>query len=101
MKFSNFFYLLEAQEYFTLEFEDNNTVLVIRSNQRRNWIEVRGKKGYETKHDNRDSLHRFLDKLDPATISNLFAGEKISVNPKNPRSAPSIAAIEELFRKNK
>lgn len=89
----------EENQNYTLELQDDRTVLVVRTNLSKKWIEIRGKRGYETKsYDSKDPLHKFLDTLDPATVSNLFAGETISINPKNKRSKPSIEAIQKLMK---
>jgi hypothetical protein len=60
-------------------------------------IEVRGKPRYEVDHDPHDPLHQFLDSLDPATVSHLFAAEDVPLNPNNPRTGPSILACRALF----
>lgn len=60
-------------------------------------IEVRGAPDYERAHDPADPLHAFLDRLDPHTVSTLFAGDEMTLNPRNPRHAPSFAACATLF----
>lgn len=84
-------------EIFTLKLHDNNSVLTVHSNKQKGWVEIRGKSSYETRHKPHDPLHRFLDKLDPATVSTLFADDEVTLNPKNPRSAVSIEAVQKLM----
>lgn len=69
----------------------NEDVLKVTSNQTDKWIEIRGKPNYETNgYDPEDRLHRFLDKLDPATVAALMAGDVKFLNPNNSRTTPSI-----------
>jgi ribosomal protein S18 acetylase RimI-like enzyme len=66
-------------------------VLKVTSNKTDKWIEIRGKPHYETHgHDENDPLHKFLDKLDPATVAALMAGDVKFLNPNNSRTTPSI-----------
>lgn len=58
-----------------------------------NAIEVRGHHPYGVHHRPGDPMHRFLDSLDPATVSMLMAGDDVYINPRNSRRASTIAAV--------
>ena len=61
-------------------------------------VEVRGKRGYESGgYDKKDKLHKFLDKLDGATVAKLFADDEVVLNPNNTRTAPAIKAVKNLM----
>lgn len=71
--------------------DGDEDVLKVTSNKQPSWVEIRGKRNYETTgYDPDDRLHIFLDKLDPATVAALMAGDKKFLNPNNPRTEPSI-----------
>ncbi len=76
-------------------------VLKVRDTKQKGHVEVRGKKGYETKHNKRDELHKFLDKLDGPTVSTLLGTEdEITLNPKNPDRKQTIKVVNDLIQKN-
>ena len=76
-------------------------VLKVRDTNQRGHVEVRGKKGYETKHNKRDKLHQFLDQLDGPTVSTLLGTEdEITLNPKNPDRKDTIKVVNDLIQKN-
>ena len=76
-------------------------VLKVRDTNQRGHVEVRGKKGYETKHNKRDKLHQFLDQLDGPTVSTLLGTEdEITLNPKNPDRKQTIKVVNDLIQKN-
>ena len=76
-------------------------VLKVRDTNQRGHVEVRGKKGYETKHNKRDKLHKFLDQLDGPTVSTLLGTEdEITLNPKNPDRKQTIKVVNDLIQKN-
>ena len=76
-------------------------VLKVRDTNQRGHVEVRGKKGYETKHNKRDRLHKFLDQLDGPTVSTLLGTEdEITLNPKNPDRKQTIKVVNDLIQKN-
>ena len=87
-----------------LSYPKNNPdmmVLKVRDTNQRGHIEVRGKKGYETKHNKRDKLHKFLDQLDGPTVSTLLGTEdEITLNPKNPDRKQTIKVVNDLIQKN-
>ena len=87
-----------------LSYPKNNPdmmVLKVRDTNQRGHIEVRGKKGYETKHNKRDKLHKFLDQLDGPTVSTLLGTEdEITLNPKNPDRKKTIKVVNDLIQKN-
>ena len=61
-------------------------------------VEVRGKRGSESGgYDKKDKLHKFLDKLDGATVAKLFADDEVVLNPNNTRTAPAIKAVKNLM----
>jgi hypothetical protein len=74
-------------------------VVTVKRGREASFIEVRGKPGYETNHDDSDPLHAFLDALDPTTVSMLFAGDVATLNPRNPRHAPSFEACDRLYER--
>ena len=87
-----------------LSYPKNNPdmmVLKVRDTNQRGHVEVRGKKGYETKHNKRDKLHKFLDQLDGPTVSTLLGTEdEITLNPKNPDRKQTIKVVNDLIQKN-
>ena len=87
-----------------LSYPKNNPdmmVLKVRDTNQRGHVEVRGKKGYETKHNKRDKLHKFLDQLDGPTVSTLLGTEdEITLNPKNPDRKQTIKVVNDLVQKN-
>lgn len=65
------------------------------------YVVVRGKDNYPTAYDPQDPLHQALDQLDPATCSRLFDGTgDVFLNPRNPRTQPSIDFAKQLFIDN-
>ncbi len=88
-------YLLAANEaHYTIKLLED--VAIVSNGKHR--IEVRGKGNYAIDHTPNDPLHKFLDKLDPATVSKLFDGtDPVFLNPKNPRTIKSIEVCRELF----
>lgn len=63
-------------------------------------IEVRGKPGYETSaYDSGDTLHKFLDELDPPSVAVLMTGVEYHPNRKNPRTGQTIDAINRLVQR--
>ena len=61
-------------------------VLHIYDTKTRQRTEVRGKPGYEIKHDANDKLHKLIDKIGKAVnISELMNGEVVSINPNHPQ----------------
>ena len=87
-----------------LSYPKNNPdmmVLKVRDTNQRGHVEVRGKKGYETKHNKRDKLHKFLDQLDGPTVSTLLGTvDEITLNPKNPDRKQTIKVVNDLIQKN-
>ena len=73
----------------SLNMLDDVTLLVKIGN--RPGIQVRGDAPY-WKYNPCDPLHKFLDSLDPATVSTLMADFPTILNPKNPRSKKSFDA---------
>jgi len=60
--------------------------------------EVRGKAGYEIKHDPSDPLHQLLDKIGKsANISELINGEPTGINPRHPDGVKAKAATDVAF----
>lgn len=55
---------------------------------------VRGKPRYEIDYDATDPLHQFLDSLDQVTVSELFAGDPVAIDPTTPAS---VLACRNLF----
>ena len=76
---------------------DDQDILQLRKKGETSWVEVRGKPNYEIAHDRSDRLHQLLDKLDPATVSKLMDGSEVYLNPKNSRTAPSIAIAHNIL----
>ena len=91
----------DINEAYIMDLNQNQDLLVLRvkDTDKKGHIEVRGKKDYETDgYDPKDPLHKVLDQLDGATVSRLYSDEKVVLNPKNPRTAPTIKKAQELMK---
>ena len=63
--------------------------------------EVRGKTGYEIKHDPEDRLHKLLDKIGKAAnISELLNGEPVGINPNHPDGKNAKRDTDKAFDEN-
>lgn len=79
--------------------DGDEDVLIVTTNSSPKWVEIRGKQNYETSgYDPEDRLHIFLDKLDPATVSALMAGDTKFLNPNNSRTTPSIVQAKHVMK---
>ena len=75
----------------------DDRVVIMRRDKAR--VEVRGKPHYATHgHDANDTLHQFLDAIDPATVSSLFTYELVRLNPTSSRSWPTFDVCDTLFQ---
>ncbi len=83
--------LIRGSSYDTLKIWENN---------KKAWLEVRGKPGYEIGgYDKTDPLHNFLDILGKGVnVSELMNGEKAYLNPNNPRAMKAISKAKELMK---
>jgi len=91
-------YIAEQNFHMTLKRGSDFDTLKVTKGKDKKWIEVRGKSNYETSgYDKKDSLHQFLDKLDPATVAKLMDGSEVYLNPNNRRTTPAIKQAEKLF----
>ncbi len=78
--------------------DGDEDALIVTSNKSSKWVEVRGKSNYETDgYDPQDPLHQILDKLDPATVAALMAGDTKFLNPNNSRTTPSIKTAQHVM----
>lgn len=75
-------------------------VLKLKDSSKKGWVEVRGKKGYESGgYNKRDKLHSTIDKLGKAAnISDLMNGDEVHINPKHPHAKKAIETIKKLMR---
>jgi hypothetical protein len=84
---------------FTLQLDADAQTLFVKRAGDRSHVQVRGAPNYTTHgYDAADPLHAALDSLDPATVSVLFTGVPITLNPKNTRQAPSFATCDRLLQ---
>ena len=79
--------------------DKNIDVLKIKDSRKKDWVEVRGKKGYEVSgYDKKDKLHKVLDIIGKsANISDLMNGEIVSINPNHPEGSKSIKYIKKIM----
>jgi hypothetical protein len=83
----------------SLDHDKNMLVLKVKDSKKKGWVEVRGKKGYETTgYDKNDELHKVLDKLDAPTVAKLMSDDEVVLNPKNPRTSPAIKQAEKILK---
>lgn len=76
--------------------QTDDRVVVVRRDKAR--VDIRGKPGYQIDgHDAADPLHKFLDAIDPTTVSALFTYELVRLNPTNSRHWPTFTVCDALF----
>ena len=98
--FKHWFDLPYLREGYKLQLERGSEmdVLHIIDTDTGHRTEVRGKAGYEIKHDPSDPLHQLLDKIGKsANISELINGEPTGINPRHPDSVKAKAATDVAF----
>jgi hypothetical protein len=62
-------------------------------------VRVDGPSNYETTgYDPNADLHQLLDSFDPASVAVLMTYTWYNINPSNPRSQPTIDALDHLMR---
>jgi len=96
----NFKQIYLKESYMLQLIRDKNIdVLKIKDSRKKDWVEVRGKKGYEIGgYDKKDKLHKVLDVIGKsANISDLMNGKKVSINPKHPSGSKSIQYIKKIM----
>lgn len=74
-------------------------VLKLKDSKQKGWVEVRGKKNYETSYDKKDKMHQTIDGLGKAgNISDLMNGEIVHLNPSHPHGKNAIELIKGLMK---
>lgn len=74
-------------------------VLKLKKTNDTKWVEVRGKKNYETSYDGTDVMHQAIDTLGKAAnISDLMNGEVVVINPKHPHAKKAIETISRFMK---
>ena len=79
--------------------EDHRSVFV-RDSSEKSFVRIDGNSCFATDHNKSDPMHQFLDTLDPATVSKMFDGSVVFLNPNNPRTTPSIKAVAKVLNEN-
>ena len=74
-------------------------LLNLKDSKKSGWVEVRGKKNYETAYDKKDSMHQTIDGLGKAgNISDLMNGEVVNINPNHPHGKKAIELVRRLLK---
>jgi len=74
-------------------------VLKMWDTKEKSWVELRGKKGFETTYDAKDPLHRAITALGKsANISDFMNGDVVNINPNHPDAKKALKTIQGLMK---